>query len=481
MSGKKEPSSTGFAAIDELCELDWLLAFQRIFRFLWSVVVELYRGIIHGTIPVITCLGIGVAVSLALWLHWDYGFLRSLGIEWLYPRKLLNSSTYRFVMFFSGFVGWAIFQAACKIAEQTHANEIFENAGLKNRAGQLPKLVAHHRNRDGRQRMRIARSGLSKHDFEKAKGNLESFMGVYVNAIEEDRTKGTVDITYSKTPIPKIVELSPSDIEMLRPAEYFVGAGFVGLKKISLSNCPHLLVAGETGSGKSTFLHQFITSLYRRTPSLEMTLIDLKGGLEFTTFEDRPGITVIIYREEATRRLEAFPEILAKRIHLLRKLGVRSVEEVSSKTMPRHVVIVDEAAEMFLSAEDNAAKAVLSQIARQGRALGIHLVMATQRPDTRALDPQIKANLTGVLCFKMLNDASSITVLGNGKATELPPIPGRALWKLGPALTELQAPLLYDDWAKDLLELAAEERLGKGTAVATKGAPASTDRFKPIQ
>ncbi len=479
MSGKKEPLSMGFAAIDELCELNWLLAFQRIFGFLWSVVVELYRGIARGTMPIIPCLVVGAAISLAVRFHWDYVFLHRFGIEWLYPANLWNSTIYQVVTIFSGCVGWAILQAACKIGDQNRAKEVFENAGLKNRAGQLPKLLSHEKNWDGMQRMHIARSGLSKHEFEKAKGSMESSMGVYFNSIEEDRTGGTVEITYSKTPIPETVELNSSDIETLRPAEYFVGAGHVGLKKISLSNCPHLLVAGETGSGKSTFLHQFIASLYRRTPGLEMTLIDLKGGLEFTTFDGRPGITVVIDREEATRSLGAFPEIIAKRIYLLRKLGARSVEEVGNNTMPRHMVIVDEAAEMFLSAEDNAAKAVLSQIARQGRALGIHLVMATQRPDTRALDPQIKANLTGILCFKMLNDASSITVLGNGKATELPAIPGRALWKLGPALTELQVPYLHEEWAKELLQLAAEERSGK--EVGTKGAKASTDRFKPIQ
>ena len=93
------------------------------------------------------------------------------------------------------------------------------------------------------------------------------------------------------------------------------------------------------------------------------------------------------------------------------------------------------------------ARRVLSQIARQGRSVGVHLVIATQRPDAKSLDPQVKANLTGVVCFQMLNDASSITVLGVGRATELPAIPGRAIWKCGAEMVEVQTPYLETEEA----------------------------------
>lgn len=482
VSEKKKQSSSN-TIVDELFELDWILAFQRIFGFLWSMVAELYRGITRGTMPIVPCLGVGIAAYFVIGFHWDYLLLERLGIEWLYPAALWNSTKYRIAMMFIGFVDWAFYRAVFKIGERNRAKHVFESAGLKSRTGQTPMLLAKEYVGNGTERMRISRAGLSKQEFEKAKGNMESSMGVFFNSIEEDRVRGTVDITYSKTPIPEDVELAFSDIDLLRPNEFFIGAGHTGLKKVSLSDCPHLLVAGETGSGKSTFLQQFITCLYRRNPQLGLTLIDLKGGLEFASLNSLPGISVVTDREEANRRLSDFPEMIGKRVHLLRSLGARSVEDLSSlKVMLRHVVIVDEAAEMFLSPEDNAAKSILSQIARQGRALGIHLVMATQRPDTRALDPQIKANLTGVLCFKMLNDASSITVLGNGRATELPAIPGRALWKLGPQLTEVQAPYLHDEWSKELLEAGAELRAGDppktGEAQSTN---ASADRFKPIQ
>ena len=109
------------------------------------------------------------------------------------------------------------------------------------------------------------------------------------------------------------------------------------------------------------------------------------------------------------------------------------------------------------SGDIQTARRVLSQIARQGRSVGVHLIVATQRPDAKSLDPQVKANLTGVLCFQMLNDASSITVLGVGRATELPAIPGRAIWKCGAEMVEVQTPFLGTDEVDQLLESARKE------------------------
>ena len=119
---------------------------------------------------------------------------------------------------------------------------------------------------------------------------------------------------------------------------------------------------------------------------------------------------------------------------------------------------MDEAAEIFLgghhatNSELSVARKSISQIARQGRAVGVHLVMATQRPDAKAIDSQVKTNLTGIVCFQMPNNVSSITVIDSGRATHLPSIPGRAIWKNGGKVVELQTPHLPVEEAKRRLD-----------------------------
>lgn len=115
----------------------------------------------------------------------------------------------------------------------------------------------------------------------------------------------------------------------------------------------------------------------------------------------------------------------------------------------RLVLVVDEIAELFLSNVSekyhnaSEAKAVLSRIARLGRAVGIHLIAGTQRPDARVLDTQIKSNLPGKICFQMGDIHSSMVVLGNARAKYLPAVAGRAIWQCGMSLVEVQVPYVY--------------------------------------
>lgn len=256
---------------------------------------------------------------------------------------------------------------------------------------------------------------------------------------------------------------------------------------VDLRRVPHLLIAGQTGGGKSTFLRQFITTLYLNNPEMEFTLIDLKGGLEFQIFGKLRRATVAPTIQKAIGILEDLGEKLDHRMAQLKENDCKDLEsylalpsesrkktagqkKIVADNLRRHVVVVDEAAEMFLTGshtnakETQKAREILSRIARQGRAVGVHLVIATQRPDVRSLDPQVKANLTGVLCFQMANVASSMTVLGNGRATELPSWPGRGIWKCGAEMTEIQTPFLDDKEAAQLLE----SEFGEGASPTTE-------------
>jgi S-DNA-T family DNA segregation ATPase FtsK/SpoIIIE len=307
--------------------------------------------------------------------------------------------------------------------------------------------------------------------FQKAKNSLESALQIYIDEIKEERAKGTVDIIYAHKAMPEIFTLK--DVSHIPKLEFIVGTTRSQEMRANLNQVPHLLVAGQTGGGKSTFLRQLITALYLNDKKSTFTLIDLKGGLEFQTFENLPRITVVPGVSEATFELKGISATIEARMKLLRANKCKDVVEYAKlppderkdadgvpkdTALNRHLIVVDEAAEMFLAghhastSDVTAARRILSQVARQGRSIGVHLVIATQRPDSRALDPQVKANLTGVLCFQMVNDISSITVLGTGRATDLPPIPGRAIWKSGMDTVEVQTPFLSTTEAEKLLD-----------------------------
>ena len=125
--------------------------------------------------------------------------------------------------------------------------------------------------------------------------------------------------------------------------------------------------------------------------------------------------------------------------------------------LDRHIVVIDEAFDLFMvgphanSAEVKNSRRYSSKIAAQGRAVGVHLIIATQRPDRFAIDPQTKANLTGKVCFRLPNLASSMTVMDNKRAAELPNIKGRAIWQNSSEQFEVQTPFYTEDQAASAL------------------------------
>jgi S-DNA-T family DNA segregation ATPase FtsK/SpoIIIE len=208
--------------------------------------------------------------------------------------------------------------------------------------------------------------------------------------------------------------------------------------------------------------------------------VDLKGGLEFQTFEGLKGIQVVPSLEKASQALVALASELDHRMAVLRVnnckdlAGFRKIAFKERKkadgislnpNFDRHIFVIDEASELFLSGAGQSIKSIqqakraVSKIARMGRAVGINLIVGTQRPDARALDTQIKANLPGKICFQMGDTASSMVVLSNKRARDLPNIPGRAIYQNGSEQIEVQVPLLEVNHAHKLLGNSREDKL----------------------
>ncbi len=461
----------GTASQGPLAGIDGYKLLSNLSYILFRPIIEVAYALRANRLPLAECLLWGIGMEAMLLFHFDQTLFRRLGILKLYPTQAHFYFGYCAVLMTSGFWFWGLFQAFLRTKLIQRLTQVFIEVGLKSPLGKLPAFIFDYPVDEFTRKMRLGRSCFSKDQFENAKPALESSLQIYIDEMRENRERGSLDIIYSHSPMPSITHIE--DIQKIPTLTFVIGKTRAKQLTTTLQKVPHLMVAGQTGGGKSTFLRGLITTLYLNNKDFIFTLIDLKGGLEFQTFENLPRIKVIPAVTQAVSQLQHLEDTLKERMDLLKYNDCKDVDAYlnvpadkrkstarmdSSKSLGRHVLVIDEAAEMFLAGshagtkEIQTARRALSQIARQGRSVGVHLVIATQRPDAKALDPQVKANLTGVICFQMLNDASSITVLGVGRATELPAIPGRAIWKSGSEMIEVQTPYLGTEEVDPLLE-----------------------------
>ncbi|MBD3334351.1 MAG: DNA translocase FtsK, partial [Candidatus Eisenbacteria bacterium] len=199
----------------------------------------------------------------------------------------------------------------------------------------------------------------------------------------------------------------------------------------ALDKMPHLLVAGTTGSGKSMFLHTTILSLlFRRTPDdVRFILIDPKR-LEFTPYGKIPHLLapVVTDAKEAHRILQWMLREMDRRYLVFARLGVRNIQAYreldhdpsgeSLEAMPMLVMIVDELADLMMTGT-NEIEIAITRLAQMARAVGIHLILATQRPSVDVLTGIIKANFPARIAFQVASRTDSRTILDANGAESL--------------------------------------------------------------
>lgn len=440
--------------------------------------VEVAHGIQKGTIPYFECGAWACMISVLTACGADVWLLKKAHLAFLYPyNHPIIYWTFQVALLTSGFWFWGIREAAKLHKLLSTLTEIFIEAGLKTTLGRIPSFIADRPIDGGVREMVLSMNGVPLSAFKQAREKLETDVFGFIEEMKEVRTKGLIKIKYAEKDIPKIITLdSPYGY---RGYNFIVGNTRTGQRRSSLEATPHLLIAGTSNSGKSTYLKQFISTLYLNNPACEFTLIDLKNGLESIQFHNLPRIQVIIRPQEAVERLARLQGVIARRAKFLLENSCHKIEEFfalhkdkkkwtedfkSDKDFGRHVIIVDEAAELFLvGAELNAegaskARRIVAQLAAQGRAVGVHVIVSTQRPDVKVIDGTIKTNLQGRLCFQMPDNASSMTILDSVRAADLPDIKGRAIWRDGTEMSEVQVPLLADDKIEALLEPMREKK-----------------------
>jgi S-DNA-T family DNA segregation ATPase FtsK/SpoIIIE len=205
-----------------------------------------------------------------------------------------------------------------------------------------------------------------------------------------------------------------------------------------LARLPHLIVAGTTGAGKSAYLHAVVTSLLMRTTpdDVRLHLVDPKH-VELTAYEGAPHVAdVVTTASGALDLLRRFVEMMDTRYAMLKDEGVRDIDAYNAKmgvgVLERHVVVVEELADLLMTPVGPAIGTRLERIAQLGRAAGLHLVVATQRPSAKVLPELLRANVPARAVFAVSTPSDGLVALGTpgaygtltGKGDGLFKVPG---------------------------------------------------------
>jgi S-DNA-T family DNA segregation ATPase FtsK/SpoIIIE len=242
-------------------------------------------------------------------------------------------------------------------------------------------------------------------------------------------------------------------------------------KTVFLNEMPHMLVAGATGQGKSVFINNVLSYfLMKMLPSdLKLLLIDPKR-VELGVYNDAKAYLLQPVINNATEAIKALKSIcfeMDDRYNLLQAVGKRNINEYNDKLpsydaskghrhLPFIVVVIDEFADLMLTGGKEAESSII-RIAQLARAVGIHLIVATQRPSTDVISGLIKANFPTRIAFKTTSNMDSRTILDAGGAEDLLGN-GDMLYSKGTDLVRIQCPYISTEEVNNIVNFVSKQK-----------------------
>jgi S-DNA-T family DNA segregation ATPase FtsK/SpoIIIE len=302
---------------------------------------------------------------------------------------------------------------------------------------------------------------------------------------------------------------SPEFVNSTSKLTIALGKDLIGRIRVAeLAQMPHLLIAGATGTGKSVFINSVIVSmLYKATPDeLKLVLVDPKR-LELGLYEDVPHLftPVVTDPKLASNVLRNATREMERRLKLLAQRGVRNidqynrtfqkgqalslfedVEDAEHQPLPYIVIVIDELADLMM-VDTNGVEESITRLAQMARAVGIHLILATQRPSVDVITGLIKANFPARISFRVASKVDSRTILdangsesllGRGDMLFLPAGSSRLHRIHGPLVTEDEIAALCDFWRVQAKAKYNEELLRppqEETSASEGGEPSEED------
>jgi len=329
-------------------------------------------------------------------------------------------------------------------------NTFFETISLKNGIGGYPTLLKTSSLNEFQKCFIFQSSGIGVEQFQNKKSALESMIKLEIETITIGTNPSIIKIITNSKRLPFFLNFESAKEQLdLSQGEFILGDSKQGLKKANLTKLPHLLIAGTTGGGKSVFFKQTLLGLLTSSKNIEMNLIDLKGGLEFSDFKCFSNVSIVKSINHAANLLQKIESEMMKRFDYLEKTHRKEIMPERDQ-MPRIIIAVDEASVLYANMdkysddyEDSiVARNLTDKIAKLGRAAAIHLILATQKVSKETISTSIQENISARMCFQMNTLPGSLALLGDKRAIDLPAIAGRGIWSHGNDSFEVQVPFV---------------------------------------
>ena len=311
------------------------------------------------------------------------------------------------------------------------AKDQLQCIGLINHAGMPPDLLRKRRDKDN-PRVTIwefRNQSIPLQEWEKKCLAIETALGITIVKLAYAKGGSRV-LVYSVSADDDLPEVLKWRDSYLSPKSFVLvlGESYAGPVTVNLAHIPHILLGGSTGSGKSVLLKLLLMQALHK--GAEVYIADFKGGVDFPKVWHEK--CRMCFTEENLRdTLDQLVAVLEYRKSAFKALGCPNIDaynETTEQPLPRLIFACDEVAEMLdKTGADNERKKLLAQIenklstiARQGRAFGIHLILATQRPDATIIPGQIRNNMDFRVCGRADSVLSQIILDNTSAAEQIP-------------------------------------------------------------
>ena len=397
-------------------------------RYLWRRFGNGFREIFKNSIKLVILIAFNV---LMLWLHIKYcDMLRFDEVKYVSPIFMLMIRYVIPILMIGGTV-FLLILFGTPMGSAKFSDE-FARIGFINHAGEVPILIARQKDKTNSE-ISICEfdgMGIPLADWESKRQSLEAALNIHIVRLTEGRDKRNI-LFHA---VPATNQLSDciewKDNYLVQDSSSLIfGKSITGANvKVNLSKIPHILLGGSTGSGKSVLLKLLLMQALRK--NCIVSIADFKGGVDYPkVWHDKCRIcfdedTLLLLLTELVDELEWRKTVFRE----TRCANLDMYNQQTGNTLQRHIFACDEVAEILDKTgltKEQKEKVIqienkLSIIARQGRAFGIHLILATQRPDATIIPGQIRSNLDCRVCGRADNVLSQIILDSTAAADQIP-------------------------------------------------------------